>query len=220
MRIPLVTLPLLMLPTLADAGEETPMSQAVEAGFTTVVEVEALETRCETFSIDEDANRSSTFSTLVSLEEVYLGSNDIDAPTEELVVGESVELRWYGWEAGPFFDPGDMGCMTPEFSIRDGARRPLALTWYEARWSIDPWYYDDFDSSAAGTGALPPCGEDEQAALVASLQADDASEELGTDDPQTEGEKDETAGCSSVQGASLHPLLALLGLLGLARRRR
>lgn len=236
MRIQISALAALAVPSLASAGELTSMSDAIVDGYQTVLEVEALETHCKTFAVDEEANLLSRYITLMAIEEVYLGSGDDDSPAEDVVVGESMEVEWYQWTDSPFLEDENMGCSTPAFSISVGAHRPIAVDWSDESWSVDPWYYDDFETSTTGAGDLPPCGEAEQQVLIDEIREargdtegdpdtpDDgdpeSQDDLDSDPQDTEDEEDAPAGCSAVSGAALGPVLALVGLVGIGRRRR
>ena len=199
----------------ADAGEPEYISDAIEGGWETVILLEAIETTCETFSIDEGGTRWSTYRTMASVEEVLAWPDELDA--EPVVMGESVELLWSDYEAGPGWPEG-MGCQTPNYTLRDGSIRAAVIRDTDSGWTISPWFDDDTGLSVDGTGELPPCGEAEQQSVIDDLNGDSSEGEERYDMERSMTIKE--GGCSVAAGAGLTPLGAFLGLLGLARRRR
>jgi hypothetical protein len=189
----------------AHAAAYMPISEAVEAGTETIILVEALDSRCETFSIDEDYNLSSTYRTTVSITAVLSEGTIEEEGQEVIVAGESIEIRWDSFTEGPYTDSDVMGCTEPSFSISEGAQRPLVIEWSGDAWTVNPWYEDDSTTSIEGSGVFPECGQAQQTDLL--------SDEHG--DPI----EDIPMGCSATALPAAGPLLALGALCGLLRRR-
>jgi len=207
----------LLTPT-ATAGVNLPITEAIAEGWEVVVQIEALETACETFSVDEAANRWSRYRTLASVEEVL--SWPEDNGLEPMVAGESIEVLWGDHEYGPEWDSEGMSCETPRYSLPDGAIRPAVIRAAADGWSIDTMYTDDTNTATGSDEPLPPCGEAEQQAIIDAMGgADDTGG--GSDDTGAKATDQKTGdtGCSVVRQAGLAPLTAALALLGVARRR-
>jgi hypothetical protein len=211
---------LLLLSVLASpsatASEEMTISEAVENGFDVVLYIDAGETSCETFSVDAEGNRSATYRTVVSVEEVLAWPAAHDG--EPLLAGESIELLWSDYEVGPLWSDEGMGCQTPHFGLVEGARRPVVVRDAAAGWTVDPFYADDTGTAVGGDGERPPCGEAEQDAIIADLLG---SEDTGLEAEDRAGDAPKSStGCAVTRGAGVAPLAGLFAFLGLASRRR
>jgi hypothetical protein len=215
-------LALAALAPAALAGVNMPISEAIEEGYATVVQITADETICDTFSVDEQANLSSSFRTLVSVDEVLSLPEDGEA----VVAGESIELAWRSFVGGPGWDDSEMSCTEPEFSLSEGEERPVVVYLSQGVWEVDPWYHVDGQPTAAGDGVRPPCGEEEQAEVIAELEGDDPEEpadpegEEGDSGDAADGDDVKAGGCSVVPAPAAAPVLGLLATLLVARRRR
>lgn len=206
----------LLTPT-ATAGVNLPITEAIAEGWEVVVQIEALETACETFSVDEAANRWSRYRTLASVEEVL--SWPEDNGLEPLVAGESIEVLWGDHEYGPEWDSEGMSCETPRYSLPDGAIRPAVIRHAAEGWSIDTMYTDDTNTATTSEEPLPPCGEAEQQAIIDAMDSDDTGGGSGDTGDDTTDQKTGDTGCSVIGQAGLAPLTAVFALLGAARRR-
>ncbi len=214
-RIAASTLALTLAP-LAHAGVQTNISEAVEEGHLTVLDIEALETSCETFTVDAEATRRSQYRPVMSIQEGIPLSDEDMSFEMELSAGESIEVLWTDTEEGPIEPEYAPACQDPAVRILDGAERPVVLQHIADDWAVDPWYVDDSETSVTGTGDLPPCGEAEQDAVIGELLEEE-------DDDETQDALSESggsgAGCSTLPAPAVAPLLAMLGLAGLVRRR-
>ncbi len=211
-------LSLLVAPPAA-ASVDMFISEAVEHGHEVVIEIEAGETSCETFSVDPEGNRGSTYRTVVSVVDVLSWPDEHGA--EPLLAGESIELRWSDYELGPLWSDEGMGCETPHFGLLEGARRPVVVRDAPAGWTVDPFYLDDSGTSVGGEGERPPCGEAEQDAVIADLlEQEDTGIEADEAYDQERSAQTNSGGCAVAGSAGVAPLAALLALVGLTRRRR
>lgn len=202
---------------------DTTTSQAADDGWT-VVQIEAFETRCETYSVDENAWRRSTYRTWVSVDAVLSLSDDEEAPT--LTLGESLELRWSDSDSGRS-DRSEDSCGDPEFSLSYGQRREVVVDWDGTAWTIDAQYFSDGRENEPGDGLLPACGEDLQQQVLEGTHNHDDPEQTrdgirtGSGQDGLDGEDDAApAGCSTLPLPGVGPVAALLGLATVARRRR
>ena len=212
-------LPAFALAYPAQAAVPLFVSQAISEQEGVVAHVASVETRCHTFSIDEDANRSATYRTLVSVEEVLMWPDWEDA--EPLVAGESIELEWRTWTPGVQEEPESDGCgAAVELGLSSGDERWLVLLPGDgAVFFADTQYFEDVGDRVDGDGLLPACGEDEQDALLEALTGAHLDDE---DAPSDAADPDDAvaAGCTVAPLSGVGPTAALLGMLGLLRRRR
>ena len=223
----MTTLTLLALLTnavpAASAAVPNTTSQAADDGWT-VVQIEAFETRCETYSVDEDATRRSTYRTWVSVDAVLSLSDDEEAPV--LTLGESIELRWSDSDSGRP-DRSEDSCGDPEFSLSFGQQREVVVDWDGTAWTVDAQYFSDGPENAPGDGLLPACGEDLQQQVLEGAHNHDDPEQTrdgirtGSGHDGLDGEGGAApAGCSTLPLPGVGPVAGLLGLATVARRRR
>lgn len=204
----------------AHAGVELYVSDAVASQSEIVARVVSMDTTCETFVIDERANRTATYHTVVSVEEVL--SWPAETTAAPLVSGESLTIQWTAFTPGVDGDTDDLECSTPEISLSTNDVRTFVLLPGDDVWSVDTIYVEDVGEATEGDGELPDCGEDEQQAVAGSLEDDPAGDTgMGGDTGEVllEDGTGEAGGCSTVPGSPAGLLTALIGLVGLARRR-
>ena len=206
------------------------VSDAVEYEEGIVAHVASIDTSCHTFAIDEDANRSATYRTLVSVEEVLVWPEWAEG--EPLVAGESIELEWKAWTPIEQDEPEYDGCgNVPELNLSSGDQRWLVLLpGGDGVFFADTMYQEDIGERVEGDGILPTCGEDEQVAVYealtegpledANVDENDALEDESVLAEDGDGADVAPAGCTVLPLSGVGPAAALLGLIGLVRRRR
>ena len=214
-----VALPAFALAAPANAAIGMFVSDAVEYEEGIVAHIASIETSCKTFAIDEDANRSSTYRTLVSVEEVLVWPEWTEA--EPLVAGESIEIEWKTWTTSVQDESEDDGCgVEPDLDLSSGDERWVVLLPGEDDvFFVDTMYNEDIGNRVDGDGILPACGEDEQAAVYEGLIGEPRREAF---DRAVDGDDADIgpAGCTVAPLSGVGPAAALLGLIGLVRRRR
>ena len=214
-----IALPAFALGTPAHAAIGMFVSDAVEYEEGIVAHIASIETSCKTFAIDEDANRSATYRTLVSVEEVLVWPEWAEG--EPLVAGESIEIEWKTWTPSVQDEPESDGCgAEPDLDLSSGDERWVVLLPGEDDiFFVDTMYNEDIGDRVDGDGILPACGEDEQAAVHEGLIGEPRKEDS---DPSDDGDDADVApaGCTVAPLSGVGPVAALLGLVGLVRRRR
>lgn len=207
----------LALATPALAGVNMPMSEAIEEGYVTVLQVTAGAPACDTFSVDERGNLSQSFSAQVVVDEVLCLPEDAElVEAEEVVV-----LAWSNFVGGPEYEDEAVSCEQPPFALTEGEERPVAVYATGDGFEVDAWYHVDGQHTVAGEGSMPPCGEAEQAQVIAELEAEPEPEPGDSGDPASDDDAaDASAGCAVGGLPAAGPLAGLLLLVGLGRRRR
>ena len=226
-RIPLLVLSLLGFVGTADAAAPVYVSDAIEEESEVVTRFVSIDTVCETFSVDEQADLLSVYRTAVSVEEVLVWPEW--AGGQPLVVGESIDVLWESLSPGIDRDEELESCATVDVPMSSGDVRTVVLTPEGDAWSVDNLYMTDVGEHVGGDGVLPDCGEDLQAEVLAELQDDPAEDpEQDEDRDAADGEgadgpartQSSEVGCNALALPAVGPAAALLALVGLARRRR
>jgi len=195
----------------AAGGEPEPVSTAIAGGFFPVLVIRAGAATCDSFTVDEQGSRSSSYTSEVTVEEVLAWPEDAgDAPAP----GDGMQLGWTDVELSPLVDTD--GCTIPSYRLFPGTRTALVLDADGAGWAIQPDSYDDVSDREQGEGEIPPCGEAEAREVLDALGL--VEEEPNPPAPDLDQKE---PGCSAAGGASaglLLPFAGLLAALGLRRR--
>lgn len=201
------------------------VSEAIDNGEGVVARIASVETHCETFAIDERANLTATYLTAVSVEEVLAWPAWVEV--EPLVVGETIDIRWTAFTPGIEDVEEADSCEAPELGMSAADVRTVVLLAGDDAWAVDTTYASDVGDVVVGEGVLPACGEDEQLAVLDGLldePAGDTDEPSDADSADGANSADDAdpvaAGCSVMPLSGVGPVAAVLGLLGLTRRRR
>ena len=201
---------LLLALSPASGGDSFPMSEAIGNGWSAVIYGQAIDTVCESYSVDEAGSLSANFVTQFTIWEVVQEGDLDDIPVE----GETIELVWRDYVPGPEVGSPE-SCGYIPWSISDEEVDIIALWRLEDGFAyVDTWYEGDAGyATGGGVGQLPSCGEDLQQQVIDELYAEDADESGSSEEDKS------PAGCSVAGSLTAGPLALGLALVGMVRRR-
>ena len=200
----LTSLSLLSLLSVAHAGVDASIEEAIENG-STVLTGDAHTVRCKSFIIHEDGRLEQSFVSIFAVDELQEGDM-VDVP-EDMDI--AVEWRRTEWGDGP-----QPACSDSIEDLGQGWGGSLVINEYDGSWIADGSYQTRSDHEG---DLLPDCGRlerDEYLNGDGPMQYDD-------EDHADEDESGVAAsGCSHASGGSLTGLAFGMLVLGVLGRRR